>query len=147
MRICMVLLAQRDGIELPECISKRVQQMIDFLVAIRRPDGMLPALGDDDGGCLLPLQRRSPCDARGLFGVSATHFRRRDFACASGALAPEVIWLLGDDGLRAFETLRPTTPTPNGLPVFPRADTRRCEATGRRKPTTPSSTSARLAAR
>ena len=62
--------AQRT--ELPDRIDERVQQMIDFLVAIRRPDGVLPALGDDDGGCLLPLQRRSPCDARGLFGVAAT---------------------------------------------------------------------------
>lgn len=115
----LVLLAQRNAIELPECISERVQQMIDFLVAIRRPDGVLPALGDDDGGCLLPLQRRSPCDARGLFGVAATHFRRRDFAWAAGGLTPEVMWLLGGDGLRAFETLRPTTPTTNPSCVFP----------------------------
>ena len=35
----------------PELVDQHsVQQMIDFLVAIRRPDGVLPALGDD-GGC------------------------------------------------------------------------------------------------
>jgi uncharacterized heparinase superfamily protein len=113
------LLARRNGIELPEFVSERVQQMMDFLVAIRRPDGVLPALGDDDGGGLLPLERRVPGDARGLFGVAATHFGRRDFAWAADGLAPEVLWLMGGEGMRAFETLRPSPPTTGPSFVFP----------------------------
>ena len=35
-----VLLAERNRIELPDYMSDRVQQMVDFLVAIRRPDGV-----------------------------------------------------------------------------------------------------------
>ena len=34
------------------------QRMVDFLLAVRRPDGSIPAIGDADGGELLPLVRR-----------------------------------------------------------------------------------------
>ena len=80
----LVLLAERNGIELPDCMSDRVQQMVDFLLAIRRPDGELPALGDDDGGCVLPLQRRSPVMSAACSASLRTRFRRRDFAWVAG---------------------------------------------------------------
>ena len=106
MRICTSCCwLSATEIELPDRILERVQQMIDFLVAIRRPDGVLPALGDSDGGCLLPL-RRSPCDARPV---------RRGRHTSAGVIShmgcrrphSEVMWLLGGDGLRAFEDAAP----------------------------------------
>jgi len=114
-----VLLAHRNGVELPHCISERVQQMVEFLLAIRQPDGTIPALGDDDGGSLLPLRKRSNGDICGLFGVAATRFHRPDFAWASGGLTPEVLWLLGRDGMHAFDTLKPAPPAISPSCVFP----------------------------
>ena len=114
----LVLLAERNGIELPDYMSDRVQQMVQFLLAIRRPDGDIPALGDDDGGGVLPLQKRSS-DERGLFGVAASRFRRRDFAWAADGLAPDVVWLLGADGIDAFDALDPAPPATTPSCVFP----------------------------
>jgi hypothetical protein len=113
-----VLLAERNRIELPDYISDRMQQMVQFLLAIRRPDGDIPALGDDDGGCVLPLQQRAGHE-RGLFGVAASRFRRRDFAWAAEGLAPDVVWLLGADGINAFDALDPAPPATSPSCVFP----------------------------
>jgi uncharacterized heparinase superfamily protein len=114
-----ILLAQRNGVEINDAMVHRLQQMIDFLLAIRQPEGTLPALGDDDGGCLLPLQRRSQGDARGSFAVAAARFGRRDFAWAANGLAAEVLWLLGADGMRAFDALPAAPPAAAPSSVFP----------------------------
>jgi heparinase II/III-like protein len=114
-----LLLADRNRIPVPDDVVARVQQMIEFLLAIRQADGTTPALGDDDGGCVLPLEARPRGDARGLFGVAATRFRRRDFAWAAGGLAPEILWLLGPHGLYAFDAIRPSPPSNSASRVFP----------------------------
>ena len=114
-----LVLARRTGLQVPEQIGVRVQQMVDFLVAIRQPDGTVPPIGDDDGGTLLPLERRAPGDVRGLFAVAATHFQRRDFAWAAGGPAPEIVWMFGPAGLRAFEALKPAPPASEASRVFP----------------------------
>ena len=88
--------------------------MVDFLAAVRRPDGTIPSIGDADGGELMPLADRDPDDGRGTFAVAAARFARPDFAWAAGGPAPELVWLMGRDGLRAFEALarrrRPCAP-------------------------------------
>ena len=64
-----VLLAARNGVTLPRDLVEQVAQMVEFLVAVRRPDGSIPAIGDGDGGVLLPLvgasTRRQPGRVRG----------------------------------------------------------------------------------
>ena len=95
-----LLLAARSGIAIPADVPPRVLRMIDFLVSIRRPDGSMPLVGDADDGCLMPLVCRDPDDFRGVLAVYAALFRRPDYAAASGGPAPEVLWLLGPDGVR-----------------------------------------------
>jgi hypothetical protein len=115
----LVLLADRTGVELPGHVGERLQQMVEFLLTIGRPDGAVPALGDDDGGCLLPLQVRPAGDVRALLAVAAARFERHDFAWAASGTAPELAWLLGDHGLTAFDALRPAPPTSSPSRVFP----------------------------
>jgi hypothetical protein len=103
-------LASRNGIEVPTSIGERVQRMLDFLLAVRRPDGTIPLIGDADGGWLLPLLRRSPDDFRGIFSTAAAFFGRSDYCWAAGDVAPETLWLLGPTGLKAFEALPPAPP-------------------------------------
>lgn len=74
-----LLLAQRNGVPLPAELGDQVRRMVDFLIAMRRPDGVLPEIGDADGGRLLPLVERGQCDPRGVFAIGAAMFGRGDF--------------------------------------------------------------------
>jgi hypothetical protein len=116
-----LMLAGRHGITVPAAAGERVQRMLDFLLALSSPDGSLPQIGDGDGGVLLPLSRRAPGDYRGVFSTAAVFFGRSDYAWAAGGATPEVIWLLGVEGLRVFDSLPPDPPT-SAVPsrLFPR---------------------------
>jgi uncharacterized heparinase superfamily protein len=114
-----LLLAERNGIDVPEHVRHRVRQMVEFLLAVRQTGGIIPAIGDDDGGTLLPLTDRSNADSRGLFAVAAAIFHRRDFVWAADGLAPELLWLMGPDGGRTFDGISATPPANDASRVFP----------------------------
>jgi heparinase II/III-like protein len=105
-----LVLAARAGVTVTPPVRDRVQRMVDVLLALRRPDGSMPVIGDADGGSLLPLGTRAPDDYRALFSTAAAVFHRADYAWAAGGLAPETVWMLGDEGARAFGELRPAPP-------------------------------------
>jgi uncharacterized heparinase superfamily protein len=109
-----LLLAARAGIAVARDVGARVQTMLDALLVLRWPDGTVPAIGDADGGVLLPLARRSPGDVRGIFSTGAALFGRADYAWAAGGVAPETAWLLGRAGV---ERVRSLTPAPPAAPV------------------------------
>jgi len=105
-----VILARRSGFELPADLAGRIRHLLDFLLAVRCPDGSMPSIGDADGGWLLPLDVREPGDLRGVFSTAAALFGRSDYARAAGGAAPETLWLLGPSGVAALEPLRPSPP-------------------------------------
>jgi hypothetical protein len=96
-----LLLAERNGMRVPPVITERLERLTDFLSAVCRPDGSLPAIGDADGGWLVPLAARAPDDVRGLFATTAAVLGRADHAWAAGGPAPEPFWLLGAAALEA----------------------------------------------
>jgi hypothetical protein len=106
-----LILAARNGMPVPTAVGERVQRLLDFLMAIRRPNGSIPQIGDADGGWLLPLAPRASDDFRGVFSTAAAFFGRSDYAWAASGFAPDTLWLLGAAGLRAFEALRPAPPS------------------------------------
>jgi hypothetical protein len=106
----LLILAERNGWPIPAAVAARVERMVDFLVAVRCPDGSMPQIGDADGGTLVPLARRAQDDCRGVLATAAAFFGRADCAWAAGPAAPEVLWLLGPAGLDAFDALRPAPP-------------------------------------
>ena len=114
-----VLLAARAGLDVPPLVSARLQRMVEFALATRMPDGSVPCIGDSDGGSLLPLAQRSNADPRGRFAVAAALFGRADFAWAAEGASPEVAWLMGIDGVRRFDALRPAPPTSSPSRAFP----------------------------
>jgi Heparinase II/III-like protein/Heparinase II/III N-terminus len=114
-----LILAARNGIDVPGTVANRVQQLVDFLVAVRRPDGSMPHIGDADGGWLLPLVPRSPDDLRGIWSVAAAFFGRPDYAWAAAGVTSEVFWLLGLTGAKAFEALEWAPPQAAPSRVFP----------------------------
>ena len=105
-----LLLAGRNGVAVPPTMGERVQRMVDVFLAVRRPDGSVPSIGDADGGWLLPLATRAPDDFRGVFSTAAALFGRSDYTWAAGGVAPETVWLLGADGVKAYDGLRPAPP-------------------------------------
>lgn len=107
----LLLLARRNGLVLPDAIGAGVERMLDFLLAIRWPDGSMPQIGDADGGRLLPLAPRTADDYRDIFSTAAVLFRRGDFAWAAGSIAPETLWVCGPAGAAAFAAIAPTPPT------------------------------------
>ena len=117
----VLLLSTRNGAALPREIGERVERMVDALLALRRPDGSMPSIGDADGGWLLPLASRRPDDLRGLFAVAAAVFRRADFAWAASGLAPEALWLCGPAALSATDGMAPHPPGTAGSALFPEA--------------------------
>jgi hypothetical protein len=114
-----LLLAARNGIEVPPAVWQRIERMIEFLLAIRHPDGSIPSIGDADGRQLLPLAPRRAADSRGRFALAAAMFDRPDFCWAAEGLAPEVAWLMGSDGVQRFDALRPSPPASGRSRVFP----------------------------
>jgi len=114
-----LLLARHNQITVPREIFDQVKHMVEFLAAVQRPDGVIPAIGDGDGGSLLPLEKREQGDARGMFAVAAAVFNRPDFAWTARGAASELLWLLGDSGLQAFDSLRPALPSASPSRLFP----------------------------
>jgi hypothetical protein len=105
-----LILAELSGIAVPSVVRERISRLLDALLVLLRPDGSMPRIGDADGGWLLPLHRRAPDDARGVFSTAAVVFRRDDYAWAAGELAPETLWLLGSAAADVFQRLRPRPP-------------------------------------
>ena len=115
----LLILAERNGRPIPAAVAERVERMLDFLLAARCPDGSMPQIGDADGGTLLVLTRRAQDDFRGVLATAAAFFGRADCAWAAGAVAPEVLWLLGPAGLDAFDALSPVAPAGPPSRLFP----------------------------
>ncbi len=114
-----LVLVSRNRVDVPALVAERVQRMLEFVLALRTPDGTVPSIGDSDGGCLLPLTPRSNADPRGRFAIAAALFGRSDFAWAAGGQAPEVAWLLGNAGMRAFDGIPPAPPAAAASRAFP----------------------------
>ena len=96
--------------DLQEKLAERLQATLDFLMYITRPDGTTPLVGDDDGGRILPFSRTRPDDFRPVLSTGAALFERGDYKFAAEALAEETVWLLGLEGVQAFENLRAKAP-------------------------------------
>src|SRR5262249_46788441 len=105
-----MMLAARNAVALPPSVGEQIQKLVDVLLALRRPDGSMPPIGDADGGWLLPMATRTPDDFRGVFSTAAAVFGRSEYAWAPRGLAPETLWLLGRDAARTFEIPRPAPP-------------------------------------
>jgi hypothetical protein len=105
-----LILAARNGLAVPVEVPKRVARLIDFLLAVRRPDGSVPQIGDADGGCLAPLAIRPPDDLAGVFSLAAAYFARPDYAWAAGGPSPESVWLLGAQEAKSRRQLQPSPP-------------------------------------
>ena len=115
-----IALAERNQQAVPRRVRDRVGLMLDFLVALRGPDGTMPQIGDADGGRLLPLDGGATDDFSALFSTAAALLDRDDCAWAAGGVSAETIWLLGASGLAAFDAVTAAPPRHSPSRLFPR---------------------------
>ncbi|HEX7086286.1 MAG TPA: alginate lyase family protein [Vicinamibacterales bacterium] len=109
-----LLLATRNTIPVPAPVTARVERLLDSLLALCRPDGGMPQIGDADGGWLLPLAVRRQDDCRGVFAVAAAMFDRPEYTWMAGGPAAEALWLVGHGALHERKQ-RPPAGQPSRL--------------------------------
>jgi len=106
----VLLLARANGLSLPPGVKDTVAQLLDHLLWISRPDGLSTLYGDEDGGRLLTLHRREAADFRDTLQIGAALFGNGMWKWAAGPAGPELLWLLGPEGLDAYDRLEPIEP-------------------------------------
>jgi hypothetical protein len=104
------LLARAAGLALPPAVQQSLARLVDHLLWITRPDGMATVYGDDDGGRLLTLHQRPAGDFRDTLQIGAALFADGRWKWAAGPPGPEVLWLLGPEGLEAYDRLASVEP-------------------------------------
>jgi hypothetical protein len=80
--------AEFASMPLADALLSRLQQMVDFLQQVLRPDGLMPQVGDADDGRLHVLSgygTRPHQDPRHLFAPAACLFQRADWMQAADA--------------------------------------------------------------
>lgn len=87
-----------------------LSRAVDAALALRRPDGQLVNVGDEDGGALLDLGPRPPMDPDPVLSIAAIMLGRGDVRGVIGRLPPEAVWFLGRDALEAWDHLDGTEP-------------------------------------
>jgi hypothetical protein len=97
-------LCRANGIEIAEGRWSKLRAMLEYTRGYLRPNLRAPLVGDTDGGRFLPLAPRAADEHAYLVGVGAAVFNDARFKL--DARAPfELLWLLGAEGLRAYENL------------------------------------------
>ena len=98
------ILCRANGVEVAEAHRLRLRSMLEYVRAYLRPDGRAPLVGDTDGGRVLPVVARGADDHAYLLCVGAALFREPRFKLQAEP-PEEVFWLLGAEGVRAYEGL------------------------------------------
>lgn len=101
----LLALSSANGGDLPAAVRDRLGAMLDYLLAVSRPDGTLPLLGDDDGGRLLPLDERPYADVLSTLASGGALLTRGDLLGVAGEPSEAALWLLGPMGLRACDLI------------------------------------------
>ncbi len=105
------LLAKKNNEEVPQQYWDKLHGMLNYILGITRPDGKLPLIGDADGSQIIPVVKRDADDQAYLLALGAAVFDEPKFK-QQAALTPEILWLLGRNGVKQFESIAaPDEPT------------------------------------
>lgn len=113
------VLCRANGIEIDQKYWQKLRAMVDYTQAYLRPDGQAPLVGDSDSGQILPIVKRAGNDHAYLVSLAAAVFREPQFK-ATPTVPEEVLWILGGQGIRDYESLS----------VAPRAESQAFPDTG-----------------
>lgn len=108
LHLRILLDANNDTV--PAQVDAKLQQLLDFLMYITRPDGRTPLFGDDDGGRLMKLDNRPSNDFRATLSTGAAVFNRVDYKFVAHEPAEETFWLLGPTAMNKLDELPASEP-------------------------------------
>lgn len=108
--LTFLVLATRSGMAVGEQVREPLGRLLEVLAWLTRPDGTMPVIGDDDGGRLTFLDEYPAHVTRPPLATGAALLDRADLAAAAQAPTPELVWLLGPQGLEKFRRLTPRNP-------------------------------------
>ncbi|HEY0431724.1 MAG TPA: alginate lyase family protein, partial [Pyrinomonadaceae bacterium] len=103
------LLCRSNGISIDDKYWRKLQLMLDYLRALMRPDGLVPLIGDTDGSHALPIVARAANDRAHLLALGAVAFNDSTLKLPQQEVPPELLWLLGEQGLTDYEKLKNAT--------------------------------------
>ena len=101
----LLILARLNNRAIEPKLIEKLTALLDHLMYITRPDGTTPLFGDDDGGRLVMLDERAPDDFRSTLATGAALLKRGDYKYVAEDASEETFWLLGCEGLEAFDEL------------------------------------------
>lgn len=112
------ILCRENRIEIEERYWLKLRQMFEYVRAILRPDGRAPLIGDTDSGRALPVVARSADDHAYTLALGAACFNEPRFKIPGHEMPEELLWILGPQGVRAFEglTAAQESETSSGFP-------------------------------
>lgn len=98
------LVARAVGEDFGARYWQRLERMAEFLAALAEGGERLPMFGDADDGYVLDLGD-DPREARPWLAVAAVLYARADFKAVAGDATETLGWLLGPEGVAAYEQL------------------------------------------
>ena len=98
------ILARENQSDIPQRYWDKLRAMFDYMSAYLRPDLSAPLIGDTDSGQVLPFCKRSAEDHAYLLSIAAAFFAEPRYKL-SGTPTEELLWVLGTEGITAFEKL------------------------------------------
>lgn len=116
------LLCRTNSIPIEDRYWRKLHLMLEYLRTILRPDGFVPLVGDTDGSQALPITMRRANDRAHLLALGAVAFKDSKLKPTSLEAPPEVLWLLGEEGLRNYQQLTKSNTEPSSQ-TFPDAGT------------------------
>lgn len=106
MLLLSYLAGQANGVKFSTTYVKRLEGMVEFIVSLMDTSGHMPMIGDADDAQILRLDHGAQHDVfRSLLASCAVMFGRSDFKRAAGAFDDGNRWLLGSEGLRAWNAI------------------------------------------
>ena len=98
---------------LPPELEDAARATTAVLAALRRPDGTVPILGDEDGGSALPLSSAATRDVSPLLTLAAALLDRPEWRREEGEASLDLTWWLLPEG----EARQIGTPDPQASPA------------------------------
>ncbi len=99
------LLCRENKVDIDDRYRQKLETMLSYLRAYRRPDGFAPLVGDTDGGQVLPITLRRADDHGYLLAIGAAVLGKSDFNVSEHGVSEEMLWLLGEQGIAQYENL------------------------------------------
>lgn len=104
------LLGRANGEELSPSVWSAIERGLEYSMHMMLPDGRTPEIGGADDGKPIRLEHLPLWDFRPYLAIGAVVLGRTDFKTVAGRFYEDALWLLGSEGLAAFESMPATPP-------------------------------------